>query len=108
MKNARPMLLGGFLAVLLITTMALTPPYPFDKPSALVEQIQGIYIFSYSRPVLEYKVIGIVKAPSARFSDASDKCLESLIKRAKDNFPDVEALIVNADFTKAECIRLKQ
>lgn len=73
-----------------------------------VEVKDNINIFSYCKPVANYDVLGMVRLPGMVGSERADRVLETLIKRAKKDFPSVQALIVNEEFSKAECIKFKQ
>jgi hypothetical protein len=71
------------------------------KASAEANQYQGVYVFTDSKPVSEYKYLGSVK-PKGRgldliggntgsYSDIRDR----LIKAAKKNYPSADGLILN-------------
>lgn len=92
------------LAVIAMLTMSLAM-LPTPPDTATADQSEGLYIFHYSKPVAEFEVLGTLKLPGLTYSERADKCLETLIKRAKKDFPRVEALLVNSEFSKAECIK---
>ncbi len=70
------------------------------KGDAVVDQIQGIYIFRGVTPKHEYKFLGQVKAGSGFMkvvmedSDSDDKVIQKLITRARKSFPDTDGIII--------------
>lgn len=80
---------GSFLTVLLA---ASTVNYQLKKSTAEVEQIEGLYIFSDSKPVLEYEYLGTVKA-SIGWDTQYQGVRNKLIKKAKKDFPNADGLI---------------
>jgi len=75
------------------------------KATADVEQVQGVYVYIKSKPVLEYEFIGAVKPPAIMEEDI-ETVTRKLVERAKKEFPDVEA-IVFTDNTHADAIKFK-
>lgn len=81
---------------------------PFPPGAAMVEAVDNVDVYHYSKPSARYEVLGTVKLPGIVSSERADKCLETLLKRAKKDFPSVQGLIVNTEFSKAECIKYNQ
>jgi hypothetical protein len=93
--------------ILLTLTSAAFKLSEINKTAATVEQNQNISIFSYSKPIAKYDIIGSVKVPTICSDKAGDR-LEILIKRAKKEFPSAEGLIINGFFGVAEVIKFKE
>lgn len=65
MKNLIKGILIGLSLVLLVAFAAIN--YEPKKATAEVEQMQGLYIFTDSKPVLEYEYLGTVKSTIGGF-----------------------------------------
>jgi hypothetical protein len=68
--------------------------YTVSKSTANVETMQGVRVFTDSKPVMEYEYLGTVKmtiALSGKYSEVRD----FLIKTAKKKYPQCEAIIIN-------------
>jgi len=79
-----------------------------DKSLAKVEQRQGIYIFTDCVPVAQYEYLSTVK--KTNWSGVYDKLISGVIKNAKQECPQVEALIIQwkpNGTIQADCIRFK-
>ena len=74
---------------------------------ANVEIIENVGVFAYCKPDCGYDVLGTVKLPGLVSSERADRCIETLLKRAKKDFPSTEALILNTEFSKAECVKFR-
>ena len=67
---------------------------PADNNQAVVNQLQGIYIFTDSKPLQAYDYLGTVKngarlAGSAQYQPVRDR----LIKKVKEDYPDADGAI---------------
>jgi hypothetical protein len=85
----------GFLIGISMTTLFafVASNYQAKRATGEVEQMQGLYIFTDSKPVLEYEYLGTVKATfglDSQYQGVRDK----LIKKAKSDFPEADALIM--------------
>lgn len=70
--------------------------YEANNSTAEVEQMQGLYIFSDSKPVKEYEYLGSVKSNTGGFgSPQYTGVRDRLIKNAKKKYPNGEGLILN-------------
>lgn len=78
--------------------------YVVSKNTANVEMYQNIRVFTDCKPVAEYEYLGTVKVSFAASNQYSD-IRNVLIKNARKQYPNSEAIIVNGD--KADCIRFK-
>jgi hypothetical protein len=85
---------------------------PVKKSSADVNQVEGYYIFTDSKPVLEYEYLGTVKFngglgfSSEQYTDVRNK----LIKRAKKEFPRADGIIfyfATGSADRADLIKFK-
>lgn len=80
------------------------------KNLATVDQIEGIFIFTDSKPVSEYDYLGSEKLGftmgSGQYKDVRDK----LIKKVKKQYPAATGIIFHfndGDTDKADAIKLK-
>jgi hypothetical protein len=86
--------------------------YEPKKSTAEVEQQEGIYIFTDSKPVKDYDYLGTIKTSGvisfgdAQYSGVRDK----LIKKCKKDFPNAEGIIFtfkSGGADKADAIKFK-
>lgn len=77
-----------------------------DRTNATSEEIEGIQIFLYSKPLNKYDVSGSVKAPFIE-KDNIESRIKILIERAKKSYPSAEGIIINHTLQNAEVIRFK-
>jgi hypothetical protein len=91
----KKIMLGFALAMGIITFEAFKlGSYEAKKNTAEVEQYQGVFVFTDSKPVSEYDFLGSVKGGislSGQYSSVRD----NLIKRAKKEYPNADALIMH-------------
>lgn len=96
-------------SICIIGSMSFKFAYDAKRATAEVEQMQGIYIFTDSKPVMEYEYLGTVKvsfALSGQYQDIRDK----LIKKAKNDFPNADGLIMqfkSGGSDKCDAIKFK-
>lgn len=88
--------LMAFVAGMVIVSLfSFKMVYDSKKSTAEAQQIQGIYIFTDSKPVSEYDYKGSVKIKmsfsGAQYSDIRDKFIEKM----KKEFPDADGLILS-------------
>lgn len=78
------------------------------KATATVNQIEGVYVFIQSKPVTPTDYMGTVKK-SVSWTGKPDEMLNSMIKKAKKEYPSCEAIIfVDNDMDKVDVIKFKQ
>lgn len=68
--------------------------HDIKKNCGEVQQLQGLYIFTDSKPLTEYKYLGTVTV-STGWSGQYQPVRDKLIKKAKDDFKDADGLILN-------------
>ena len=87
-------ILGVFIGFTITATLGFTSmSYEPKKETAEVEQMQGLYIFTDSKPVLEYEYLGTVKATigmDSQYQGVRNK----MIDKARKDFPNADALIM--------------
>lgn len=83
------------------TVVEFTP----TKATANVEQVDGIYIFYKSAPVMAYDVIDTQKTTVA-MSGKPAELLKIAMKKAKDT-PGVEGIVFNEDMDRYTFIKFK-
>jgi hypothetical protein len=109
MKKLNP--ITAFVAGLLLAgTLAFTAIYEPSKATAEVDRIEGVYIFTNSLPVMEYEVVGKVKASISFGSGQYTDVRSLLIKKCKKEYPEANGLImyfVDGGTDRAEAIKFK-
>ncbi len=78
-----------------------------EKSGANVEQVNGIYVFGFSKPTAKYDVLGMVKVRGIVSNEKAPHMVDLLTSYAKKDYPSGEAIIVNSEFEKAEVIKFK-
>ncbi len=78
-----------------------------EKSGANVEQVNGIYVFGFSKPTAKYDVLGMVKVRGIVSNEKGPHMVDLLTGYAKKDYPSGEAIIVNSEFEKAEVIKFK-
>ncbi len=98
------------LALLLFAFTSIK--FEATKGTAEVNQIQGLYIFTDSKPVKEYEYLGTVKTSSVvsvgstQYQPVRDK----MIKKLKKDFPEADGAIFffnNGSSDKCDAIKFK-
>lgn len=75
--------------------------------TAQVEQIQGLYIFMFCKPISEYQYIGSV-SKSVVWTGRPDEMLNTMINKVKKDFPTADGLIfTDTQMTKVDAIKFK-
>ncbi len=107
-----------FLLACVISIEATAQDCPPAKGDATVPQVQGVYIFSGLQPKHSYKFLGQVKTGSGfvkvMFGEDGESSentkIEKLVKRAKKEFPETEAIIIRFSkdaSDKADCVKFE-
>lgn len=68
---------------------------PKDNGLAVVNQVEGLYIFSDSKPVEKYTYLGTVKGNFVWSSGQYESIRDALIKKARKNYQNFDGLILN-------------
>lgn len=102
----------GCLAGLSIAALyAFKVNYDLKNSSAEVNQVEGLYIFTDSKPVKEYEYLGTVKSNSGGFGDSQYTGVRSrIIKNCKKDFPKADGIILylnSGEADKADAIKFK-
>ena len=95
-------------AVFAIALTGLSFKLAIDKTSASSQQVNGVYVFAYSKPVNKYDILGMVKIKGLVKNEKGPHMVELLIEAAKKDYPSGEGIIVNSEFEKAEVIKFKE
>lgn len=84
---------------------------PANHASALVEQYEGIYIFSDCKPTEQYEYLGTVTSNTAGFgSPQYEDVRDRLIRNGKKAYPEGQAIILHLKSgatDKGDMIRFK-
>lgn len=67
--------------------------YEVKNNTAEVEQIEGLYVFTDSKPVKEYEYLGTVKA-NWTWSSKYEGIRSTLISKTKKDFPTAQGIIL--------------
>ena len=103
------------LSILLV--VVLTIGYSFkeyditNNSTATVNQIDGLYIFTDSKPLSKYEVLGEVKLSFASTNNGSYKDAKNrLIEMCRDKYPNAQGLIINSETLRypSQVIAFKQ
>lgn len=79
--------------------------YVAGKQTANVEQKSGLYIFTHSKPVMQYEYIATVKSGMTS-NGYYDEVINSIIKKVKKDYPTADAIIFIPN-AEAEVIKFK-
>lgn len=105
------LIIGCVAGLSLSALFAFKVSYDLKNSSADVNQVEGLYIFTDSKPVKEYEYLGTVKGNSGGFGDSQYTGVRSrLIKNCKKDFPKADAVILylnSGEADKADAIRFK-
>lgn len=100
-----------FLAGLLVAgAFSFKAMYDAKNNTAEVEQYEGIYIFTDSKPVKETDYLGSVKVGMSLGSGQYTEIRDKLIKKAKKEYPTCQGIIIHlkdGDTDKADAIKFK-
>jgi hypothetical protein len=79
-----------------------------QKPNmALVEKVNGLYVFVKSEPVMKFEKLGTVKVAFFSGSNKAGYLLEHLTSRAKENYSNCNAIIfTDKDLMEATVIKI--
>jgi hypothetical protein len=95
------------VAALAVATMSFKT-LSIDKTTATVEQMNGIYVYAFSKPVGKYDILGSVKVKGMVSNEKGPHMVDLLTGYAKKDYPSADAIIVNSEFEKAEVIKFKE
>ncbi|MFM2292697.1 MAG: hypothetical protein RIS29_2510 [Bacteroidota bacterium] len=108
----KKIIFGLFLGVSLTAlTAAGVSDYIVKKKTAEVNQIQGLYVFTDSTPVMEYEYVGTVSGNAISFGSGQyEPVRNSILKKTKQKFPEADGVILhllNGGIDKADAIKFK-
>ena len=79
-----------------------------EHSKAIVTQREGIYIFIAATPEADFDVIGSVKVGAVVMSGKNDDLLNTLIKKARKEYPTAEGVMMNdVNFDHCDVIKFK-
>ena len=91
--------------IIFLTSFKMTS----DFSQANVEQQQGVFIFIMSKPSSKYDYLGTVKPKWVEASTKPEQALNTLLKKAKENYPQCNGIIfTSADMQTADAIKFKE
>ena len=98
--------MNKYLFFFIVVLFALFGFQDNNKRLGEVQREQGLYIYYYSLPVDSYTILGSVKKTGLVWTGQSHEMLNILIRRAKSDFPEVQALIfTDKDMAYADAIK---
>lgn len=90
----------GLAALLLIcSAMAFTTSTPEEADPhamAVVEKVDGYYIFHKAMPTAAYEVIGELKEPKFAMNGKPDEMFKLALKALKKDYPKADAVIISS------------
>lgn len=98
------------LIVATITFMSFTAVYIIKPNTAEVSQIEGLYVFTDSKPVAEYEYLGTVKNNLSLRGSQYTSIRNKLISKAKKEYPNADAVIMSfsaGGTDKADVVKFK-
>lgn len=103
----------GVLAGMSITCLVAMKSnfYDVKKSTAEVEQLQGIYVFSDSKPVSEFQYLGTVKTTFFKLGSKEYQGIRNaMIRKAKEDYPTCDGIIISFNdggTNRADAIKFK-
>jgi len=85
--------IGIMLTLVLLSCAAFTTAVV--KRTGEPAKQEGLYIFILSTPTDEYEHLGTVKSPGVVMSKDFEDLLRTMVKRAKKEHPNADALLFN-------------
>ena len=95
------------IGILALGLLAMSFRMAIDKTNANAQTVNGISVFAYSKPTAKYDILGNVKVTGIVKNTKGPHMVELMVEDAKKDYPSGEAIIVGADFFKAEVIRFR-
>lgn len=83
------------LTLITLCLMSFTVSYVINNKTAEVRSVQGINIYAFCTPVVEYNHLGVVKGPKIG-SHEFDKLVNQIIKKVKKEFPEAEGIVFDS------------
>lgn len=81
-------------ATVIIFVVGFSAKHNSDKANAVVNQVQGVYIFIDSKPVAEYEYLGTVSTKGVVSSNPQYLVIrDKLLKRIKKDWPSADGVI---------------
>lgn len=93
------------LLVVAIGVVSFTQQNP--KALAEVQQMQGLYVFTDSKPLAEYEYMGTVKTGPMVVSAKHRAIMGTLLENARKEYPEGNGIILSEDYFSADVIRFK-
>jgi len=106
-KMRNKLLLIVFAGAVLLSSFKIAADY--TKASAVVNQVEGIYVYTDCKPVLDYEYIGTIKssfAGTGQYYQVRNK----LLKKCKKEYPNADAIVIRFNTNgvdKADVIKFK-
>lgn len=103
-------ILGVLVGLSIALLFAFTVEFQPSKTTAEVNQEQGLYIFTDSKPVLEYEYLGTISSSGAFGGSQYADVKQRLIKKCKKDFPQADGIIFyfkDGSADKADAIKFK-
>ena len=105
----KKILFGIIIGTTLITLISAgIENYVVGKQTAHAERFQNVYVFTDSKPVMEYEYLGTIKGVMT-LTGQYQPVRDGLIKKAKKEYPGCEGVIlhlVDGGIDKADVIRV--
>jgi len=80
-------------SAVIIFAVGFSAKHNSDKANAVVNQVQGYYLFIDSKPVAAYEYLGTVKYNNSLANTQYSNVRDQLIKRIKKDWPTADGII---------------
>jgi hypothetical protein len=103
----------ALLTIVFLSTASVRSVHKSDdnKSAAIVDQVNGLYVFIDSKPSAEYDYLGTVDTRKVSFPNPQYQYVRDyLLKKAKKEFPSGDAVLLHlsaGDHDKADVIKFK-
>ncbi len=100
-----------FTSIIVILLITLTSFNQDSRDTALVNQYEGMYVFSESKPLTRYQFLGTVDTRKVIFADPQYQYIRDyLVKEAKKKYPNADGIILRlsaGDRDRADVVKFK-
>ena len=99
------------LTLFVFCSVAFSTHKPTDeKSTASVNQYQGVYIFTDSKPAAQYDYLGTIEIKHSKLGPQYEPVRDEMIKQVKKKYPQADGAILhfaNDAIDKADAIKFK-
>jgi|GEM_PF-1576857 len=94
----KKLFLGVIVGLSIALTFSFKTIFEPSQTTAEVNRVRGIAIFTDSKPLQPFEVIGTVKIPNMTMKDhVYYVCRDEMVMKAKEKYPEAAGLIIYSD-----------